>query len=184
MPNASYTITLAIIMKNTFLKKILVLTMMLISFNSFACDCQCDGDCSFSGVVNAMEFIALVKVIEYSDFLDEEIMGYDGKMPFSMTVEIIKKYRGAKSRKRIKIWGDDGAQCRPYIAEFEIGKYYLIAPTLIKENSELGKKDDYDFFSCWTDYLTVDYDKGIAYGEYSKRKNKITLKEFEGVIKK
>lgn len=151
--------------------------MMLISFNSFACDCKCDGDCSFSQISSGMEFVALVKIIEYSDFLDQ-------KMPFSMTVEIIKKYKGTESRKRIKIWGDDGAQCRPYIAEFEIGKYYLIAPTLIKENSELEKKDDYDFFSCWTDYLTVDIDKGIAHGEYSKKRNKITLKEFESELKK
>lgn len=171
-------------MKNLLLKKILLLTIMLISFSSFACDCECEGDCSFSRVANGMEFVALVKVIEYSDFLDEEIMGYDGKMPFSMTVEIIKKYKGTESRKRIKIWGDDGAQCRHYIAGFEIGKYYLIAPTLIKENSQLGKKDDYDFFSCWTDYLTVDFDNGIAYGEYSKRKNKITLKKFENELKK
>lgn len=158
--------------------------MMLISFNSFACDCECHGDCSFSQISSGMEFVALVKVIEYSDYLDQEIIGYDKKMPFSMTVEIIKKYKGTESRKRIRIWGDDGAQCRPYITEFEVGKYYLIAPTLIKENSELGKKDDYDFFFCWTDYLIVDYNKGIAYGEYSKRKNKIALKEFESGIKK
>ncbi|RED37666.1 hypothetical protein DFQ10_1262 [Winogradskyella eximia] len=158
--------------------------MMLISFNSFACDCECEGDCSFKGVANGMEFVALVKVIEYSDFLDYEIDGYGKKMPFSMTVEIVKKYKGTESRKRIKIWGDDGAQCRPYIADFEVGKYYLIAPNRIEENSELGKKDDFDFFSCWTDYLTVDYDNGIAYGEYSKRKDKITLKEFESGIKK
>ncbi len=158
--------------------------MMLISFNSFACDCECDGDCSFSQISSGMEFVALVKVIEYSDYLDQEIIGYDKKTPFSMTVEIVKKYKGAESRKRIKIWGDDGAQCRPYIADFEVGKYYLIAPNRIKENSQLGKKDDYDFFSCWTDYLNVDYDNGIAHGEYSKQKSKITLKEFESGIKK
>ena len=80
-----------------------------------------------------------------------------------MTVEIIKKHKGTESPKRIKIWGDDVAQCRPYIADFEVGKYYLIAPTLIKINSELGKKNDYDFFYCWTDYLTVDYNNRIAY---------------------
>ncbi|WP_431471622.1 hypothetical protein I5168_09575 [Nonlabens sp. SCSIO 43208] len=171
-------------MKNLLLKKGLPLTIMLISFNSFACDCECEGDCSFSGVASGMEFVALVKVIEYSDFLDEEIMGYDRKMPFSMTVEIIKKYKGAESRKRIKIWGDDGAQCRPYIAEFEIEKCYLIAPTRIEKDSELGKQCDYDFSSCWTDYLTVDIDKGIALGEYSKMRNNITLKEFENELEK
>ncbi len=157
---------------------------MLISFSSFACECECEGDCSFSGVANGMEFVALVKVIEYSDFLNEEIIGYEGKMPFSMTVEIIKKYKGTESRKRIKIWGDDGAQCRPYIAEFEIGKYYLIAPTRIEKDSELGKQNDYDFFSCWTDYLTVDIENGIAIGEYSKKRNKILLKELENELEK
>lgn len=131
-----------------------------------------------------MSFVALVKVIEYTDFLDDEIDGYEGKMPFSMTVEIIKKYKGNESRKRIKIWGDNGAQCRPYIADFGIGKFYLIAPTLIAENSELGKKGDYDFFSCWTDYLKVDYDKGMAFGTYSDQKNQIALNEFETELKK
>lgn len=156
---------------------------MLISLNSFACDCECKGDCSFSRVLNGIEFVALVKVIEYSDFLDKEIIGYDGKMPLSMTVEIIKKYKGAELRKRIKIWGDDGAQCRPYIAEFKVGKCYLIAPTMIGGNSVLGNKGDYDFFSCWTDYLAVDFDRGVAFGEYSKKRNKITLKQFESELK-
>jgi len=158
--------------------------MILFSFNSFACDCECEGDCSFKGVSNGMEFVALVRVIEYSDYLDYEINGYDKKMPFSMTVEKGKKYKGTESRKTIKIWGDDGAQCRPYIANFEVGKHYLIAPTMIKENSKLGKKDDYDFFSCWTDYLTVDFEKGIVYGEYTKRKKEVSLVEFEKAIKK
>ena len=166
-------------------KSIWTFTLLLILGQStFACDCVCKDDCSFSVVANEMEFVALVKVIEYSDFLDEEIIGYDKKMPFSMTVEIIKQYKGTESRKRIKIWGDDGAQCRPYIGEFNIGECYLIAPTLIRENSELGRKDDYDFFSCWTDYMIIDMDKGIAFGEYSKKRNEITLREFENHIKK
>ena len=96
----------------------------------------------------------------------------------------IKKYKGNESKQRIKIWGDNGILCRPYISNFEVGKYYLISPLQIKNSSEDGNKGDYDFFACWTDYLTVDYDNGIAYGEYSKRKNKITLKEFENGIKK
>ncbi|TRZ45431.1 hypothetical protein DMZ48_05055 [Robertkochia solimangrovi] len=171
-------------MRNQFLKNILVLTTMLISISSFACDCDCEGDCSFRVISNRNELVALVKVIEYSDFLDYEIDGYDKKMPFSMTVEIIKKYKGTESKKRIKIWGDNGILCRPYISNFEVGKYYLISPLQIENSSEEGNKGDYDFFACWTDYLNVDFDNGIAYGEYTKRKNKISLKEFESEIKK
>ena len=48
--------------------------------------------------------MALVKVIEYSDYLDEDISDYEGKMPLSMTVEIINKYIGSEKRKTIKIW--------------------------------------------------------------------------------
>ena len=157
---------------------------MLISFNSFACDCMCKDDCSFSVISNGNEFVALVKVIEYSGFLDREIIGYDKKMPLSMTVEIIEKYKGTESRKRIKIWGDNGNQCRPYISEFEIGECYLIAPNLITYNSEIGAKDDYDFFSCSTDYLQVDLENGLAFGEYSKTKNEVLLTTFESELKK
>lgn len=100
-----------------------------------------------------------------------------------MTVEVIEKYIGSEKRKKIKIWGDNGMLCRPYIANFEIGKYYLIAPSKISESSDNGVKGDYDLFSCFTDYLTVDFEKQIAYGEYSKKENQVTLKEFKREIK-
>lgn len=166
-------------MKKTFV----ILFILLISIKSFACSCECTGDCSFSNISKGSELVALIKVIEYSDFIEEQIDGYDGKMPVSMTVEIIEKYIGSEKRKKIKIWGDNGALCRPYIANFEIGKYYLIAPSLLTETDENGEKNDYDFFSCFTDYLSVDFDKKIAYGDYSKKENKVTLKDFEKEIK-
>lgn len=166
------------------MKKTLVLLFtLLISIKSFACSCECKGDCSFNNISKGSEFVALVKVIEYSDFLNEKIDGYNGKMPLSMTVEIIEKYIGSEKRKKIKIWGDNGVLCRPYIANFEIGKYYLIAPSKLAETTENGVKNDYDFFSCFTDYLSVDFDKKIAYGEYSKKENQVSLKDFEKEIK-
>lgn len=100
-----------------------------------------------------------------------------------MTVEVIEKYIGSESRKKIKIWGDNGMLCRPYIANFEIGKYYLIAPSKINETSDNGNKNDYDFFSCYTDYLVVDFNKKIAFGEYTKREKEVSLQEFEREIK-
>ena len=157
--------------------------ILLISFKTFACDCECTGDCTFKSVSSGSAFVALIKVIEYSDYLDYEIDGYDKKMPLSMTVEIIEKYIGSESRKKIKIWGDNGVLCRPYIANFEIGNYYLIAPSKITETSDIGNENDYDFFSCYTDYLVVDFNKKIAFGEYTKRKKEVSLQEFEREIK-
>ena len=172
-----------LIKKTNILNRIIFLIILLISFKTFACDCECVGDCSFKSVSSESDFVALVKVIEYSDFLDQEIYDYDGKMPLSMTVEVIEKYIGYEKRKKIKIWGDNGMLCRPYIANFEIGKYYLIAPSKIGETSDNGVKGDYDFFSCFTDYLTVDFEKQIAYGEYSRKENQVSLQDFVKEIK-
>ncbi|CAM3543336.1 hypothetical protein [Aequorivita lipolytica] len=166
-------------------KTLVLLFILLISIKSFACSCECGGDCSFSQISKGSEFVALVKVIEYSDFLEEKISDYDGKMPLSMTVEVIENYIGSEKRKTIKIWGDNGMLCRPYIANFKVGKYYLIAPSIIETESKYstGNINDYDLFSCWTDYLQVDFDKKIAYGEYSKEENQISLKDFEREIR-
>lgn len=164
-------------------KSFILLFILLTSIKSFACSCECEGDCSFSQISKGSELVALIKVIEYSDFLENEIYDYEGKMPLSMTVEIIDKYLGSEKRKRIKIWGDNGMLCRPYIENFEIGKYYLVAPSRLSETSDIGIEGDYDFFSCFTDYLTVDFKNQIAYGEYSKKENQVSLKDFANEIK-
>jgi len=163
---------------------ILIFTI-LSAVSAFACDCGCLDDCSFSVVSKNSEFVALVKIISYDDYLVDDIMGYKGKMPYSMHVEIIKKYKGSEERKTIKIWGDDGKECRPYIATFKIGDYYLIAPSLLGEKSLKNESPtDYDFFSCSTDYLKVGMDEEIAYGEYSRDVREIKLADFERTIKK
>lgn len=169
---------------NLFMKKILLfICLLFFSPLFFACSCECEGDCTFKKISNTLSFVALVRVIEYSDYLDDKITNYEGKMPFSMIVEVVKKYKGKEVKKRIKIWGDDGALCRPYIANFEIGKYYLIAPSLISDDSKIGKKGDYDFYVCWTMFLEVDYDRKMVYGKYTKLKRKISLDRFERNLK-
>jgi len=163
------------------MKKLLFTTLLtILAFNNImACECECFGDCSFKEVSSNSGFVALVKIISHDDFIEEEIPGYNDKMPRSMTVEIIKKYKGSELRDTIKIWGDDGAQCRPYIAYFNVGEYYLIAPNKLGSAHLNGENEnDYDFFSCSTDYLKVDFNKKIAIGQYSKRKKQISLEKF------
>lgn len=164
----------------------LIVTFLLFStISTYACDCECLDDCSFNIVSKNSKFVALVRVISYDDYLEDEIMGYEGKMPYSMTVEVIKKYKGSETKENIKIWGDDGKECRPYIANFKIGNYYLIAPSLLGETKLKNESEtDYDLFSCFTDHLKVDMNKEIAYGKYSTNKNEIKLSDFEKEIKK
>jgi len=170
-------------------KLIIIFFLQIISNNIIACECECLGDCSFHKTVKNSSFVALVRVISYDDYLDndaDDIIGHADRMPHSMTVEVIKKYRGTETRARIKIWGDNGALCRPYISNFKIGSYFLIAPSFIKKPNKSSNKEsstDYEFFSCSTDYLIVDMKKNIAYGKYSKQLNQIALDEFEKSIK-
>lgn len=93
-----------------------------------------------------------------------------------MTAEIVKTYKGDESIKMIKILGDDGMLCRPYLYKFKINSYYLVAPRPL-ENGE------YDFFACWTDHLEVDISSNKAYGKYSLFQNEIDLASFENKMK-
>lgn len=181
-----YICALAFINNDTMKNLILIATFLLFStMSTFACDCTCPDDCSFSIVSKNSDFVALVKVISFDDYLEYKIIGHEVKMPYSMTVEVIKKYKGSENRKTIKIWGDDGMQCRPYLSKFKIGDYYLIAPYLLGDDRLIMESStDYSFFICATDYLKFDMDKKIAYGKYSKHKNKIKLTKFEKIIKK
>lgn len=150
----------------------------------FSCECECIDDCTFHKVVKNSNLVILVKVISYDNFLSTEITEHSGKMPYSMTVEIVKIYKGTLTQQKIKIWGDNGALCRPYIADFAIGDYFLISPNLIENTkSNFENNTDYEFFSCRTDYLKVDMKTKIANGQYTKLQDKITLGEFEKTLK-
>src|SRR5690606_38300435 len=109
------------------LKFTFLITCILFALKVNACQCECKGDCSFKVIANNQDFVALVKVISFDEYLDRNIDGHEGKMPCCMTVEIIKKYKGLENRKTFKICGDNGALCRPYLSNFQIGSYYLIA---------------------------------------------------------
>jgi hypothetical protein len=170
-------------MKKHLLKYIMFFVLGLYSFPSIACDCDCSGDCSFSSVSTG-GFVALVKVIEYSEFLEFEDDEELTKMPLAMKVEVIKKYKGEDTRKIIQIWGDDGMLCRPYTDNFKIGNHYLIAPNKIRKDSENGKRNDYDLFVCETGFLDVDLKKKMVYGIYSKGINKISLNKIEAILSK
>ena len=145
----------------------------------FACSCSSAWNDSFKLTAQNSEFVALIKVLSFDEYLDREILGYEGKMPHSMTVEVIKKYKGEENRKRIKIWGDNGIMCRPYLSGFKINGYYLIAPHSLDNTPNT----EYDFFSCVTDYLRVDISTNKAYGKYSLIRNQIDIRTFENRLK-
>lgn len=97
-----------------------------------------------------------------------------------MTAEIIRKYKGREERKRIEVLGDDGVECRPYLSEFEVGKYYLIAPNKIDNSDSI----QYYFFICSTEYLEVNKEENMAFGKYTLLQRRIDISKFESEILK
>ncbi|MBQ4805220.1 hypothetical protein J8L88_20330 [Aquimarina sp. MMG015] len=158
---------------------LIILFIFFYSSNVFACSCTFAWNDSFSRTIKNSEFVALVKIISFDKYLDEDILGHNGKMPYSMTVEIIKKYKGNEQRKKIKILGDNGMLCRPYLSNFKINSYYLVSPNALDNSANT----EYDFFSCRTEYLNVDIDSNVALGNYSLIRNQINLDKFENKVK-
>lgn len=144
-----------------------------------ACSCFSYWNDSFSRTAENSDFVALIKVISFDSYLKMEFSEEDKKIPYSMTVEIIKKYKGEENRDRITIYGDNGMLCRPYLTDFEINGYYLISPNSLDES----ENTEYDFSACSTEYLEVDIESNKAYGKYSIIRYQINLDTFESKLK-
>jgi hypothetical protein len=144
-----------------------------------ACSCSSSWNDSFSKTAKTSDFVALVKVLSFDSYLESEYSDDEKKVPYSMTVEIIKKYKGEENRDRITIYGDNGMLCRPYLTDFEINGYYLISPNPINESLNA----EYDFFVCRTEYLEVDIESNKAHGKYSMIRYQIDLDTFESKLK-
>ena len=137
----------------------------------FACSCIWQGD--FLTVAPKSELVALVKVNRYLTFKTI----YGKPIPMSMEVEIVRVFHGQETRKLVTIWGDNGGLCRPYLNNFNIDNYYIIA---FEQGSEKGvnankdeKKTDYAISICGNYWLTADNEKKIATGAIRKNQNAI-----------
>jgi len=120
--------------------------LILIFFNSFylfACDCIWSGD--FLTKAIKKELIVKVKIIEH--------MQNDAYFNEKVVVEIIEIFKGVEDRKRIVVWGDDGALCRPYVDYFKKDKEYYLA--LNKTNN------DYYQSNCGEYFLKIEEEKVI-----------------------
>lgn len=51
----------------------------------------------------------------------------------SMEVAVVEVFRGTEARRTIRVWGDDGALCRPYVSAFPRGTRWLFAVKAMSE---------------------------------------------------
>jgi hypothetical protein len=90
-----------------------------------------------------------------------EILSHDKN---SMDVRVIEVLKGTEEGRTIRIWGDTGALCRPYVSHFPVGTTWLFAvqKTTGEQDSSLwGRlfppthKSDYAISICGDFWLEV-----------------------------
>ena len=91
----------------------LVVLLVTLSLPSLAIGCSCAWGGPFSKVALGKELIVLGEVRSHHKN--------------SMEVEVLEVLKGNEERKRIRIWGDTGALCRPYVSAFPVGTTWLLA---------------------------------------------------------
>jgi hypothetical protein len=126
------------------MKKIFLLLVIIFSLSYsrpvYACSCHSVSEDFFETVL-----IDNRKAVENIDGANQSILTVitaqikeyekrkDDRAPLYMIVEIESIIQGQDFRKNIKIWGDNGGLCRPYVTNFQLGKKYILA---MKKNKE------------------------------------------------
>jgi len=104
--------------------------IMLSSTSAYACSCSWAGP--FLSVAPGTPLIIRAKVVGHS------VPNRDVNL--AMDVEVLEVFKGSAKGKRIRIWGDNGAQCRPYIKAFPVQTEWVFAITELRADGP-GKGD-------------------------------------------
>ena len=124
-------------MKN-MLRALTLLITLLAPGVALACTCVWGGP--FTKVALGTELIVLVEVQSY--------------YRHAMDVQVIEVLKGAKTPPAMRIWGDTGALCRPYVTAFPRGTRWIFA---LKPSTE-----GYAISVCGDYWLRVDGDQVVG----------------------
>lgn len=128
---------------------ILTLIFLIGNLNILACDCGYLGGFVYSN--QAADIVVYGTVIEY-----DSIGTYNApENPYSMKFLIREKLRGIEYRDTIIVWGDNGADCRPYINEFKPNTNWILSLYKLENNG----KSEYEISNCGEFYVPVNNEK-------------------------
>ncbi|KAA3440555.1 hypothetical protein [Rufibacter hautae] len=150
------------------MKKYILLAVMTLIWLP-AISCSCGTARNFIKATQKADIIALVKIKEYQDFFTLTGAGPEPiNQPQSVQVEVVQVLKGKEERKEVKIYGDDGALCRPYIDVFKKDQFYVIG--LYKGDSEAG--EDYAVSICGEFWLEYDQKLKTVKGRIEENRQK------------
>ncbi|MEM6803368.1 MAG: hypothetical protein AAF696_18315 [Bacteroidota bacterium] len=148
----------------------LILAIFLFPVADDKPSCSCKWQGSFLDVSQNSSFVALVRVKRHTSFKKL----YDNRTPMSMEVDVLEVLKGRERRKTVKVWGDNGDLCRPYLSDFPKGSTWVIA--FDKGSTTRGHDDersiDYSISICGEYWMPVERGrvKGVIEGKYEYRK--------------
>lgn len=107
---------------NNNMKKIFCILILIFSCQIiFGCDCSWNGGLLKNALKNKLTIHGKVKkLLTLKEIHDESVAT-------SIQVEILKIVNGKVDKKIITVWGDRGADCRPYLSNLEIGSEWIFS---------------------------------------------------------
>ena len=164
-------------MKTRSLAGGVVFLTLLLTVRSEACSCAWAGP--FITVAPAAELLLRAKV-----------QGYHGRsqgVELAMDVEVKEVLKGNTKASRLRIWGDNGAQCRPYVRGFPVQTEWIFA--ISKLTGEKGLGGDYFISGCGEYWARVENDNVTGRltsplpPAMTDKPEKISMKEFRARLR-
>jgi hypothetical protein len=84
-----------------------------------------------------------------------EVRGYQRH---GMDVTVLEVLRGREPRRTIRVWGDTGALCRPYVTSFPVGTRWILAVS----RSRTPGEGDYAIAFCGEHWLQVRGEQAVG----------------------
>ena len=91
----------------------------LLTAQNLAMACTCLWGGPFTKIALGQELVVYGEVLDY--------------YTHSMEVKVLEVLKGKEERSAIRIWGDNGALCRPYVHSFPIGTRWIFAVSRLPE---------------------------------------------------
>ena len=127
---------------------ILLVVALLFPVDASACSCIWSGP--LLTVAPRTELVVRATVLSYH--------------ASAMDVGVIEVLKGVSNSSRIRVWEDNGEQCRPYVSRFPIGTVWILA-VVSNPEPESAPAADYAISACGEYWARVE--NGNAIGRLS-----------------
>jgi hypothetical protein len=128
--------------------------------------CSCSTDTPFSEASTRADLVVLGKVLSHGN---PNTTPHDN----NMNLQVLEVLSGSDERTVIRVWGDNGMQCRPYTSQFDNDAIYVMAlrrissirsyaSPLNQTPSSIESPTDYEISICGAYSLQVQGDMAIG----------------------